>query len=68
MKSNKPAKKDLKSPGETAGRTGEYVERGPRGGAVKNARQITIDNPEKTLSATQEKGRTWERIGPPDKT
>ena len=52
-------------PGETPSRPGEYVERGPRGGAVPDARQVTIEPGDPTLPPTSEAGNTWERVGPP---
>lgn len=53
--------KDLHKPGEDNQKPGEYIERGPRGGVVPKARQVTIEPGEK-LPPTQEKGRTWERL------
>ena len=50
----------LRKPGEDNVPHGEYIERGPRGGNVPNARQVTID-PGDRLPPTQEKGRTWEK-------
>lgn len=52
-------------PGEKPARPGEYIERGPRGGGVPDARQVTIEPGDERLPPTQEPGRTWERIGPP---
>ena len=54
-------------PGEKPARSGEYIERGPRGGAVPNPREVTIDPGDDRLPPTQEKGRRWERTGPPKK-
>ena len=48
-------------PGEDNRKPGEYVERGPRGGAVPNARQVTIGHGDR-LPPTQAKGRKWERL------
>lgn len=53
--------KDLHNPGEDNQRPGEWVERGPRGGAVDDARQVSIDWGDR-LPPTQEPGRTWEWI------
>ena len=53
--------KPLHKPGEDNQRPGEYVERGPRGGAVPNARQVTIGQGDR-LPPTQEKNRKWERL------
>lgn len=53
-----------KKPGEIADRSGEYEERGPRGGQVDKPRTVTIDPGDK-LPPTQERNRTWERVGPP---
>jgi hypothetical protein len=58
---------DLQKPGEIPSKPGEYAERGPRGGQVDDARQVTIEPGDKPLPPTQESGRTWERIGPPKK-
>lgn len=54
-----------KRPGTIPNRPGEYIERGPRGGAVPNPRQVTIEPSDNKMPPTQEKGRTWERTGPP---
>ncbi len=56
---------DRKKPGESPERPGEYQERGPRGGQVPNARQVTIEPGDKPMPPTQKPNRTWERIGPP---
>ena len=56
----------LQKPGEAPARSGEYLERGPRGGEVPNARQVTIEPRDGTLPPTSEEGNTWERIGPPE--
>lgn len=53
--------RDLHSPGEDNQRPGEWIERGPRGGEVDNARQVTIERGDR-LPPTQESGRTWEWI------
>jgi hypothetical protein len=55
----------LQKPGEKPNRPGEYLERGPQGGKVTKPRQVTIEPRDDTLPPTQEKGRTWERVGPP---
>ena len=52
-------------PGEKPNKPGEYVERGSRGGKVKDPRQVTIEPGDDKLPPTQEPGRTWERISPP---
>lgn len=52
-------------PGERPMRPGEYEERGPRGGEIRNSRQVTIEPGDDRLPPTQEQGRTWVRIGPP---
>ena len=52
------------SPGEIADKPGEYVERGLRGGEIRESRVVTIDRGER-LPPTQRPGRSWERIGPP---
>ncbi len=57
---------DLQKPGEKPNRLGEYVERGPRGGSVSKARQVTIEPRDDKLPSTQEKDRRWERIGSPN--
>jgi len=53
-------------PGEKPARSGEYIERGPRGGEVPRPRQVTIETGDTPLPPTPEKGHTWERVGPPD--
>lgn len=52
-------------PGEKPKRPGEYEERGPRGGQVRDPRVVTIEPRDPKLPPTQEPGHTWERIGPP---
>ena len=52
-------------PGEKPNRSGEYREVGPRGGQVRNPRQVTIEPGDPRLPPTKEPGRRWERIGPP---
>lgn len=56
---------DLQKPGEIPDRPGEYLERGPRGGEVPKPKQVTIEPGDEKLPPTQDKGRTWERVGPP---
>lgn len=51
--------------GEKPDRPGEYIERGLRGGAVPNSREVTIERGDPKLPTTQEPGRTCERMGPP---
>ena len=58
---------ELQKPGENPSRSGEYIERGARGGDVPNPRQVTIEPGDKPLPPTQKPGRTWERISPPKK-
>lgn len=57
----------LQKPGEKPARSGEYIERGPRGGQVNKPRQVTIEPGDNPLPPTQEGGHTWERIGPAKK-
>lgn len=57
--------KKLQKPGEIPAKSGEYVERGPRGGVVPNARQVTMEPKDTPLPPTQEEGNKWERIGKP---
>lgn len=52
-------------PGEKPNRSGEYEERGPRGGHIQDPRQVTIEPGDDRLPPTQEPNRTWTRIGPP---
>ncbi len=56
---------DLRKPGENPPRPGEYEERGPRGGKVPQPRVVTIEEGDRPLPSTQEKGRTWKGKGPP---
>lgn len=52
---------NLQKPGEKPNGSGEYIERGPRGGKVPNARQVTIEPKDGKLPPTQEEGHTWEK-------
>ncbi len=54
-------------PGEKPARSGEFIERGPRGGRVSKPRQVTIEPGDAPLPPTQAPGRTWERVEPPKK-
>ncbi len=56
---------EKQKPGQTPSKPGEYTERGPRGGEVRNPRTVTIESGDTPLPPTQKPGRTWERIGPP---
>lgn len=58
--------KKLQKPGQKPQRSGEYLERGPRGGQVSNPRQVTIEPGDAPLPPTQKPGRTWERVSPPN--
>ena len=53
-------------PGEKPKRSGEYVERGQRGGEVDKPRKVTIENGDTPLPPTKKPNRTWERVGPPE--
>ncbi|MCY3921049.1 MAG: YjzC family protein [Chloroflexi bacterium] len=55
----------LQKPGETPARSGEYEERGPRGGQISDPRHVTIEEGDKPLPPTSESGNKWERTGPP---
>ena len=55
-------------PGENPNRSGEYEERGPRGGKLPGPRQVTIEPGDKPLPPTRKPNRTWVRIGPPKAT
>lgn len=55
----------LQKPGEKPNKSGEYVERGPRGGKVRKPRQVTIEPGDEKLPPTQEPNRKWERVGKP---
>lgn len=52
---NKPIK-----PGTDNQRPGTYIEVGPRGGAVPNAREVRIDRGDR-LPPTQQPNRGWTR-------
>jgi hypothetical protein len=52
----------LQKPGEKPNKPGEYLEKGPRGGNVKNPRQVTIEVSDKKLPPTSQKGNKWKRI------
>lgn len=60
-------KKDLQKPGEKPTKPGEYIERGPRGGAVPDGRQVTIEPGDVPLPPTTKPGNKWERKGPPQR-
>lgn len=51
----------LYKPGEDNKPKGEYLEVGPRGGAVNKPRQVTIDQGDR-LPPTQNKGNKWKRL------
>ena len=51
--------------GENPKKSGEYIERGPRGGTIPKPRQVTIEKGDKPMPPTSKEGNTWERIGPP---
>lgn len=55
----------LLKPGDIPNRSGEYIERGPRGGDIRQPRQVTMEEGDNPMPPTQEPNRTWERIGPP---
>lgn len=57
--------KPLQKPGENLKRPGEHLETRPRGGKVKNPRQVSIEPGDKPLPPTQKSGRKWKRVGPP---
>lgn len=57
----------LQKPGEKPNQSGEYLERGPRGGDVPKPRQVTIEPEDDKLPPTQKPDRTWERVGKPKK-
>lgn len=52
-------------PGEQPRASGEYEERGPRGGIIHDPRHVTIEPGDHPLPPTQEPNRTWVRTGPP---
>jgi hypothetical protein len=54
-------------PGENPKKSGEYIERGPRGGVVPKPRQVTIEEGDKPMPPTSKEGNIWERVGPPKK-
>jgi hypothetical protein len=58
-------KKRTQKPGEKPYMPGEYIERGRRGGKIKDPRVVTIEPGDAPLPPTQEPGHTWERKGPP---
>ena len=51
----------LYKPGTDNVPSGEYKEVGPRGGAISDGRQVSIDSGDR-LPPTQEKGRKWTRV------
>lgn len=52
----------LQKPGERPKKSGEYIERGPMGGEVPDARQVTMEPGDNPLPPTQKKNRKWEKI------
>ncbi len=52
--------KKLYKPGEDNKPAGSYIEVGPRGGQVSNAREVTIDTGDR-LPPTQEPGHKWQK-------
>ena len=54
-------KMPLHKPGEDNQLPGEYLEVGPRGGAVDDPRQVTIGWGDR-LPPTQEQGHRWVRL------
>jgi hypothetical protein len=56
---------NLQKPGQTPRRSGEYIERGPHGGGVRDPRTVTIPAGERPLPPTQRPGHRWQRTGPP---
>ncbi len=52
--------KNLIKPGTDNQPAGTYIEVGPRGGAVPNARVVDIGKGDR-LPPTQESGRKWEK-------
>ena len=59
---------NLQKPGEKPTTSGEYKEVGPRGGNVPNARIVTIEPTDDKLPPTQESGRKWIWVSPPNYT
>ncbi len=55
--------KKRQKPGEKPARPGEYIERGPRGGRVPGARQVTMEPGDNPLPPTQKPGHIWEPVG-----
>lgn len=51
----------LQKPGEKPKSSGEYIERGPRGGEIPDPRQVTMEPGDNPLPPTQKKNRTWQK-------
>lgn len=51
---------DLKNPGMDNQPSGKYIEVGPRGGKVSNAREVKIDQGDR-LPPTQQEGHKWKK-------
>lgn len=51
----------LYKPGTDNAPAGKYIEVGPRGGKVKNARKVNIDQGDR-LPPTQKEGNLWKRM------
>ncbi|HEX2863864.1 MAG TPA: YjzC family protein [Deinococcales bacterium] len=52
----------LQKPGENPSKPGDYIERGPRGGQIRDPREIHIEPGDKPLPPTQAPGHTWEPV------
>lgn len=51
----------LQKPGEKPAKAGKYIERGPLGGKVNNAREVKMEAGDSPLPPTQKSKRRWER-------
>jgi len=50
---------DPQKPGEKPEKPGQYIETGPRGGAVPNPRVVNIEPGDSPLPPTQKPGNRW---------
>ena len=57
--------KDMLRPGDRPPLPGEYVERGPHGELIQDARRVTMEHGDEILPPTAAADRVWVRVSPP---
>ncbi len=55
------SKKALQKPGEKPKRPGRYVEVGPRGGKIRDRRDVNMEPGDSPLPPTQKPKRRWQK-------